>query len=228
MIRVSVCMATFNGENYLKEQLESILYQLANNDELIISDDSSTDDTISIVESFRDSRIKVFKNTLGKGPVKNFENSISKANGRVIFLADQDDIWNANKVQTILSAFESDPNLTCIFSNAAIINGEGKNVDKNFFAGKPNLSIINVLLKNQFLGCTMAFLNIKVNLLPFPQNLPMHDWYIGLQHLKKGKVRFIDQNLIFYRRHGKNVTTGIRSNLFNVLKWRFQIIKSLL
>ena len=86
-----------------------------------------------------------------------------------------------------------------------------------------------MILKNKFLGCTMAFrTNKDISLIPFTKNLPMHDWYIGLKHLQKGKVAFINETLIFYRRHGENVTSGLSAGLIQIIKWRFEIIKALL
>lgn len=226
MSKISVCIATFNGEKYISEQLSSILSQLKTSDEVIISDDHSTDLTESIVNSFQDPRIKFFINKLKKGPVKNFENAISKATGEIIFLADQDDIWVDNKVIKILDQFNNDKKLTCVFSNAQIIDKKGNKTDKVFFNDIPKLNFISLILKNHFLGCTMAFKK-NVNILPFNKRLPMHDWYIGLKHLKVGKVAFINENLVLYRRHGENVTTGIRSSFLQVLKWRIEILKAL-
>lgn len=94
---ISVCMATYNGEEYIKEQLESILCQLGEMDEIIISDDGSTDNTLNIIESYNDSRIKIHINTGKHGFVYNFENALQKAKGEYIFLSDQDDIWLPEK-----------------------------------------------------------------------------------------------------------------------------------
>ena len=120
-MKISVCLATYNGEKYIKEQLDSILPQLSANDEIIISDDNSTDDTINIIRSLNDERIKIYVNKT-KGIVKNFENALNNASGDIIFLSDQDDVWKNDKVKKILSAFSSDNSLTFVFSNAEIID----------------------------------------------------------------------------------------------------------
>ena len=101
---VSVCMTTYNGEKFIREQIASILCQLQDHDELIISDDGSTDSTIEIVNSLGDVRIKFYQNCF-KNVVKNFEFTISKAVGDYIFLSDQDDIWHRNKVESFLDCF---------------------------------------------------------------------------------------------------------------------------
>jgi len=101
-MKISVCMASYNGEKYIRQQIDSILPQLGESDELIISDDSSTDDTISVVKSINDNRIKLIKDQKFKSPVSNFENAIKNATGDFIFLCDQDDIWQPNKVESVL------------------------------------------------------------------------------------------------------------------------------
>ena len=99
---ISVCIATYNGEKYIKEQLDSILPQLKKLDEIIISDDKSKDKTLKIIKTLNDSRIKIFTNPK-KGLISNFENAITKSSGDYIFLSDQDDIWHENKIQFYLT-----------------------------------------------------------------------------------------------------------------------------
>ncbi len=82
---VSVCMAVFNGDQFLRRQLDSILVQLADNDEIVIVDDASDDDTIAVIESFHDSRIRVFRNATNLGPLKSFEKSLGRSQGRLHF-----------------------------------------------------------------------------------------------------------------------------------------------
>jgi len=101
MERISVCMATYNGEKYIYDQLQSILTQLSENDEVIISDNYSSDKTIEIIELFNDPRIKIYFLKKGKS-IKNFENALLHASRDYIFLADQDDIWLPGKVQIMM------------------------------------------------------------------------------------------------------------------------------
>ena len=112
---ISVCMATYNGERYIKRQIDSILYQLGEDDELIISDDGSTDRTLEIIKKYNDSRIKIYehikKAELSKVKklrnfyyaTSNFENALIHSRGEYIFLADQDDIWESEKVTSTSS-----------------------------------------------------------------------------------------------------------------------------
>ncbi|MDR2236521.1 MAG: glycosyltransferase family 2 protein [Chryseobacterium sp.] len=225
-IRISVCLASYNGEEYIREQLESILPQLSENDEVIISDDHSTDNTLKIIEGIKDHRIKIYQNENGKGPIKNFENAISKASGDFIFLSDQDDIWKENKVQKIMSVFDSDQELTLVFSNAEFIDKNGKKTGTNFFNRKvPEKSLLHHYVKPEFLGCTVAFKNKVIpKLLPFPDKIPMHDWWIGMMHIYYGKVKYLPEILISYRRHGNNVTSTKRSKLPIIIKWRVNFL----
>ncbi|MFD2145292.1 glycosyltransferase [Mucilaginibacter antarcticus] len=130
MTKVSVCLASYNGEKYIVEQLKSILSQLNSNAELIISDDGSSDETLNLVNSFQDDRIKVYQN-VSKNLIKNFENAIRKATGDVIFLSDQDDIWVADKVVKMMAFI--DQGYDIVVSDCKIINSEYETVVPSYF-----------------------------------------------------------------------------------------------
>lgn len=101
-MKVSVAMATYNGEKYLEQQIDSILMQLGSDDELIISDDHSSDRTVAIIEKYinNDHRVKLFMNE-ESGVTSNFENAIKRTQNEIIFLSDQDDVWKPEKVSTV-------------------------------------------------------------------------------------------------------------------------------
>lgn len=223
---ISVCMATYNGEKFIKEQLSSILNQISECDEIIISDDCSNDNTIQIILSFKDDRIKLYQNKINVGVVKNFENSIKKASKNYIFLSDQDDIWKEMKVQKILTTFNENPDVTMVFSNAEYIDANGESNGENFFsANVSETSLFYHFVRPKFLGCTVAFRNKSISkLLPFPEKIPVHDWWIGMLHIYYGKVKYIPENLISYRRHDANVTSNTRNNLSIILKWRIIVL----
>ena len=124
MIRplISVCIATYNGEKFIVEQLKTILSQLTDFDEIIISDDHSSDCTLSLIRSFRDPRIKIYLNENDKGYTSNFENALKKATGEIIFIADQDDIWKKDKVDISLNYLKK---YDFIVSDACIIDNSG-------------------------------------------------------------------------------------------------------
>ena len=99
---ISVCVATYNGEKFIREQIESILCQLSSDDEIIVSDDGSTDGTIVIINCIGDKRIRIIEGPRKHSPTFNFENALKEAKGDYIFLADQDDVWKTNKVEVCM------------------------------------------------------------------------------------------------------------------------------
>ena len=173
-------MATYNGEKYIKEQIDSILKNMNSDDELIISDDGSTDKTREIINSFKDDRIKLIDGPK-KGIKKNFENGINNATGEIIFLSDQDDIWMENKIAKVLEAFEKE-DATLVIHDAEIVDENLDIIEESFFkyrnSGK---GIIKNIWKNTYIGCCMAFKKeIKSVILPIPDNIEMHDQWIGI------------------------------------------------
>lgn len=213
---ISICIATYNGEKYIKEQLDSILCQLNINDEIIVSDDSSTDRTLSIIESYNDDRIKILVNQKFHSPIYNFENAIKKATGQYIFLCDQDDIWLPNKVKSMMH-YLSDYDL--VVSNCMIVDADLRVISNSFFR---EISSGNGFwrnwVKNTYLGCCMAFnRSICSYILPFPQKIAMHDIWIGLSVELHGASLFLDQPLMLYRRHGGNVSFGAEKSEYSFI-----------
>jgi len=225
---ISVCIATYNGEKYIEEQVKSILPQLAEEDELIISDDGSTDRTIKILENFADRRIKIFhhnRNLNNKHSfypsTKNFENALSKSKGDYIFLSDQDDVWMPDKVQITLPFLKENDAL--VISDAWITN---ENLEKQEKLSK-YMPYKKGYLKNLFKcttqGCRIAFTKtIKDFCLPFPNGVIIHDFWIRQLVELKFKVNYIPKPLIFYRQHSNNLSRIVRSenSLFFMIKYR--------
>ena len=227
---ISVCMATCNGERYIKEQLDSILCQLNEDDEVIISDDSSSDRTVEIIHSYNDKRIKLFENQKFMSPIYNFENALKHSLNEYIFLADQDDIWMNNKVNVCKKYLEE---YDLVVSDADIIDCNNNIIHDSFYeVFGSKCGFFKNLIKNSYHGCTIAF-NRKVlqRALPFPKDLPMHDWWIGLISEIYGKPYFISENLISYRRHCGNSSPTCdhsRYSYFSRIRFRALIIKSLI
>ena len=211
---ISVCIPTYNGEKYLQEQLDSILAQLEPSDEIIISDDSSTDSTIKIVESYNDKRIRLLRNNTFKNPSLNLENSLIHAKGDYIFLSDQDDIWMSNKVEVCLKAIAGHD---VIISDCILINESGIQIADSFYSiNHSKKGFINNLIKNSYLGCCMVFNRKILNyVLPFPKGIAMHDIWIGLISEVVGRPKFINDKLIMYRRHGENLSTSSEKSDFS-------------
>lgn len=202
---ISVCIATFNGERFIKEQIVSILSQLKPHDEIIISDNNSEDLTLPIIKSINDSRIKIY-NCNSLSIVKNFENALLHSSGDYIFLSDQDDIWLDGKVKSMEN----------LLNDADLIMSDGYVVNESLIRSglsiydvtQPRYGTIRNLLRNSFTGCCMAF-NRKIldAALPFPDLLPMHDWWLGLVAQSVGQIKIIPDKLILYRRHNLNAST---------------------
>ncbi|MBQ4407180.1 MAG: glycosyltransferase family 2 protein [Bacteroidales bacterium] len=225
---ISVCLATYNGEKFLREQLDSILCQLSENDEIVISDDSSTDGTREIIKSYNDRRIKLYINNGKHGYVTNFENAFVHSNGEYIFLSDQDDIWLPNKIDAVMQSLKS---FDLVMHDANIVNGNGQNLGKTFYSiikHRKNSFIAN-WLRPRFLGCCMAF-NRNVLEKALPMTSLDHDYWIGMLALYKFKVVFLNDALINYRRHGNNVSSTSEKNtnsLYHKLSKRFKLIVNL-
>lgn len=208
---VSVCMATYNGEAYITEQLASILNQLKYDDEIIISDDCSNDQTRVIIKSFKDDRITLIENKHQCGVIRNFEKALQASRGDYIFLCDQDDVWMENKVEVFLQYLQK---YDLVQSDAVIVDSNLRTLHSSFFklmGSKKGL--LRNIFKNNYIGCNMAFKRkVLVTALPFPVHIPMHDLWLGIVGELFFKTFYIPQQLLYYRRHNTNVSqTGAKS-----------------
>jgi glycosyltransferase involved in cell wall biosynthesis len=207
--KISVCIATYNGEKYIRDQIDSILPQLTINDEIIVSDDNSTDKTIKYIENINDYRIKIFTNQLGKGYSKNFENAINKSTGEIIFICDQDDFWESNKVEIMLSYLQ---NYDLVISDCLICDKDlNVTLGSHFKMHNTTKGFLNNWIKTRYIGACMAFdRNMLLKILPFPENQKRcaYDYWIALVGELYYKVELIPIPLMKYRRHDKNASTG--------------------
>jgi glycosyltransferase involved in cell wall biosynthesis len=220
-------MATYNGAKHIHKQIASILPQLTAHDELIVSDDGSADNTIAIIKAFNDTRIKVFNNVKTKGPTGNFENALTKARGEIIFFADQDDEWLENKVQVHIELHQK---YDLVISDAVVVDEEGNIIYNSFFEERGSKSgYFNNLTRNSYIGCCMSFnQKILAYSLPFPPNIHMHDWWIGLIAELKGKPFFCTQKLMNYVRHTNNASPTLGNSNYSGwtrLKNRLQLFR---
>ncbi len=232
-MKVSVCMAVYNGEKYIKEQLDSILVQLGHNDEIIAVNDSSWDNSVNIIKNFQDSRIQLINNEKNLGVLKTFEKALNNSSGEIIFLSDQDDIWLPEKVEKFLNIFQTCPDVTLVLSDAQIIDGEGNISSDSFFdiRGKFIANPVSNLIKNKYHGCTIAFRHEMLKfLLPFPKDTPMHDIWIGIVNGIYGKAFYINETLIQHRRHENNASRGPLNSagIIKIIKWRFALVKNII
>lgn len=223
---VSVCVATYNGEKYIKAQLESILCQLSENDEVIISDDTSTDSTLAIIQGMKDDRIIILHHKKNmrlsqyvaasfRFASHNFENAVSHAKGDFIYLADQDDVWVSNRISEMQSYLEQYDFVMC---NYGVIDGQSQLTKSIFYSQNPvSSSLCKNILSTPFLGCCMAFKrSVLEYCLPFPYACIGHDYWMGCLILHLGTFKFIEKPLHLYRKHDTNVSpaTGKSRNRF--------------
>ena len=215
---ISVCMATYNGEKYLRQQLDSILVQLSEQDEIVISDDGSTDKTIEILKSYKDTRIKVFNNIKNHGVNSNFENALQNAYGNYIFLSDQDDVWLPGKIEACVNALNS---VDCVIHDAIITNAELKIIAQSFFAyRRSGNGLLKNIVKNTYLGCCMAFRReLLPTVLPIPNTTRFyHDNWIGLLADWKFNLRFIPFKGIYFRRHESNTSYTAKTSKYSRMR----------
>ena len=217
MTRVSVCMALYNGSEYVEEQLKSILIQLSDADEIIISDDGSTDDSLKIVQGLNDHRIRLIENKNTNNLILNFENALRHACGKYLFLTDQDDIWEPHKINVMMKYLKD---YDLVVSDCSVINRNGNIINDSYFklrgSGK---GLLKNLIKNRYVGCCMAFNRFVLDRsLPFPKTIPMHDWWIGMVAEMFGKTFFCGKALVKYRRHDKNTSPFIDHNQYGFLE----------
>jgi glycosyltransferase involved in cell wall biosynthesis len=219
-------MATYNGASFIRQQIESILPQLEANDEFVFADDGSTDDTLSIIQSYQDNRFKLINTGRTGSPAKAFEVGLKHCTGNMIFLADQDDVWKPEKVIKITSLLKS---FDLILTDCSIINEHNEKITDSFFlTQRSRKGLLQNILYNSYMGCCMAFhRKILDRALPFPVSLKAHDQWIGLIAERYFNVHFLDEPLVEYRRHGKNYSfTGEKShfNLFEKINHRLTMV----
>lgn len=229
--RVSVAMASYNGLPYIREQTESILKNLTAEDELVISDDGSTDGTMAFLTGLAqcDARVQILRGP-GNGIKKNFENAAKHCSGDYIFLADQDDVWTEDKVKKVLAVFETQ-GVTLVMHDAVVVNEDNsKEIMPSFFAyrGSKAGAAANII-KNTYMGCCMAFRREVMQwILPIPEEIQMHDQWIGvLNDLKGNGTCILPEKLLYYRRHEHNNSDFSHNTLLVMIKNRIVFLRAL-
>jgi glycosyltransferase involved in cell wall biosynthesis len=229
--KISVCLASYNGSKYIKNQISSIICQLNNQDELIIIDDCSVDETVNVINSFGDPRIKCYQNIENMGVVYSFNKALNLATGDIVFLSDQDDEWNENKVKTIKTIFET-KNTDLIVHDAVIVS-ESKIISNSLFKfANSSPGFTRNIISNTYTGCCMVFKkSILKKILPIPiADGVYHDSWIGILSDFYGyKTDFINIPLIKWYRHGSNTSsTSRRNSLTLIIKDRYRLILNIL
>lgn len=216
--RVSVALCTYNGGEFLAEQLESVARQTVLPGEIVISDDGSTDGTSAIVERFAEASpipVRFLRNPTALGVTRNFESAIRATVGELVVLSDQDDVWRPDRVERALAAFDARPELQLVCSDARLVGADGTPLGTTLFA---SLSIgpserdriragdaFGVLLRrNLVTGATAMFRRAVFDAAaPFPAPW-VHDEWLAIVAAARGPIEFLDEPLVDYRQHGAN------------------------
>lgn len=229
-MRVTVCLATYNGAEFVLRQLDSVVKQLSSDDQIIVVDDCSKDQTVALIKEAYGERVKIFVNESNAGVIKSFEKAISLAERDYIFLCDQDDLWEDNKVFRVLETFKNE-DAQLVVHDAYVVDGslEMLHSSWNEYNQNRKKGMLGNILKNSFTGCCMAFRkDIIPEILPFPDSIEMHDQWIALVCMKNNKkIAYIDEPLMKYVRHGNNVTGVKKRSIAEQLKGRIGTVKAI-
>jgi glycosyltransferase involved in cell wall biosynthesis len=211
-MNISIALATYNGARYLQEQLDSFVGQTRLPDELVVCDDHSTDETISILERFQKRApfpVSIWQNAENIGVAQNFGKAIGLCQGNLIFLSDQDDFWFPEKLATMESVIDGSTSSPVLICDMEIADHELNATELTLFRRLRSLGLDEDLFEN---GCGMAFHeNLKALILPIPHEAMHHDVWINTIALAIGSKRIIKKPLQFYRRHKSNVSHWIGS-----------------
>lgn len=233
---ISVCMATFNGVDYISEQIDSIVSELSGYDyELIIVDDCSTDDTVSFLKTYskRYSQIKIYQNTLNVGHVNSFEKALKICCGDYIFLADQDDIWIKGRADLMLDSMKSSCK-SVIFSGLVFFN-EDFNAKGNHLVIPPLgiSNIVNVIKiffgVANYWGCSMLLKkDFLIKAIPFNKYVESHDIWLASVGLINNEIKSIENPTIYHRIHSKNKTPIKKRPISKIIFTRIKFLLGVL
>ncbi len=204
---VSIVLATYNGEKYIAEQLESISRQSYKNFNIIIVDDASSDGTAAVIQSFMDRLpIKLIQNETNLGYIKNFEKALSLADADYVAPCDQDDIWTSDKLQVLVDNIDD---ATLIYSNSELVDAEGNSLKRTLSEKlKNNFVSTDSALSFVFDNCVSAHAmlfkkELSDSIFPFPDTLYFDAW-IAANAASLDGIKYIDKNLVLYRQHTTN------------------------
>lgn len=226
MPKISIALATYNGEQYVKEQLDSIRDQTFSDFELVICDDSSKDSTREILAEYqqKDSRIKIYHNKTNLGFKKNFEKLISLCSGDYIAFCDQDDIWHKNHLEILLNEIGSND---CVGANSSFVDSNGIDLQTSMtqyllIQSVPtnNTEIYNhEVFGNMIQGTASLFSrDLITNVLPLPEDIKFHDYWIALNACIRNGCKYVNIPILDYRRHLGNVTEYEKFSFFKTIR----------
>lgn len=223
-------MATYQGARYVGEQLESILAQLADNDEVVIVDDASVDDTVEIVKALNDPRVRLVEVTTNQGYVRSFEQAVLASRGEYIFLADQDDVWVPGRLELMLAALQHH---SVVATNFAVLGGGSRGSVPTLRAADSDHHIRNVfgtvIGYRPYYGCGMAMTRRQAEIFaPVPPYLvESHDLWLALCANVSKSMAHLEEPSLWRRIHSENVTPRGWRSMTTILRSRVMIIRAL-
>jgi len=226
---VSVVLCTYNGQLYIKEQLESILSQTIPPSEIIICDDGSNDDTVLIVNQYvaNHPQIKFFQNPVRLGYNKNFEKAIALASGDYIAISDQDDIWVSTKIERLLDGYTNDSQV--VYCNSVRFKDSIKNASKpsKHYRRVEGTQIRRLFLYNTVSGHALMLKRQILNqVLPFPAS-GYYDWWIAMVACCNGGLSYVDDILVYQRVHNNNQSIKARPNDAKSRDYKLEVVEQL-
>lgn len=223
---ISVAMATCQGERWLEPQLSSILDQLGPHDEIVVADASSTDRTLEIVRDLCGDQARIVEGIRRGSPPATFEAALKECRGAHVFLSDQDDIWLPGKVEACRQALDRN-GPAMVLHDAKVIDADGRILSESFMASRNRHDgFWHNLWRPSYLGCAIALRRELLDTaLPFPADVPMHDWWIGLLAERSKGVAFLPEPYLLHRRHGRNANFDPNRSPYSFLerigfRWR--------
>ena len=240
MDKVDIVLATYNGEKYLVQQLDSIIAQTHNNWRLLISDDGSTDDTLAVIKKYSetDQRIVLVNKDRQGGVVHNFIKALEYVDADYIMFCDQDDYWMPEKIMHLMVTIDNETKLignipVLVFSDLIIVDENLNILDESFYESTGlnplnNLDSCFLLWRSTVYGCSVMFNRALYNIAyPFSPEVTMHDQWFALIASISGRIVYTDKRLVYYRQHENNIVGAKRKNFMECFKGALDSIKKI-
>lgn len=202
-------MAVHDGERFLARQLRSIVEQLRPGDQLVLVDDASSDGSADILARVAWPWTERLRHAVCLGAVRSFEAGLRLARTDIVFLSDQDDVWLPGKRERFVAAFEANPRVTAVVSDARVVDADERTLDDSYLGGLGGFAggVVATLWRNRYQGCSLAVRARVLSLaLPIPAGAPMHDAWLGVVSRTLGPTVYLDEPLLLHRRHGRNAS----------------------
>lgn len=229
-VRVSVCLASYNGAAHVEEQLRSILTQLGRDDEVVVVDDASSDRSVDVIRELGDPRIRIVRSPVNRGYVRTFEAALLESRGEFVFLSDQDDVWLPGRLDLMLAALRDKP---VVASNFSFFGQQPRTIESlRLRAADSDRRWTNLLLLwvgvRPYYGCAMAFRrDVAPLILPFPAFLhETHDQWIALVGNLLGGMRHLEENTLTRRLHETNTTPKKARSPLLILRSRIMLARA--